>query len=76
MLMETLTIGGYEVGMGRKHVFLVPNIVLFNYRAQEAEVLKEELRNAKLAERFAKEKLLEVSRDNQLYPVVSGFVYF
>ena len=44
-----------------------------NFRAQEAEILKEELRNAKMAEKFAKDKLLEVSRDSQLYPVVSEF---
>ena len=42
-----------------------------SFRAQEAEILKEELRNAKMAEKFAKDKLLEVSRDSQLYPVVS-----
>lgn len=37
-------------------------------RAQEAEILKAELRNAKMSEKLAKDKLLEFQRDSQLYP--------
>lgn len=39
-----------------------------NQRAREAEMLREELRQAKLEERLAKEKLLEITRGSMVYP--------
>lgn len=45
------------------------SVVCSLYRAQEAEILKAELRSAKMSEKLAKDKLLEFQRDSQLYPV-------
>jgi hypothetical protein len=47
---------------------------LFDCRVREAEQLREELRQAKLEERLAKEKLLEITRGSMAYPVIT-FLY-
>lgn len=38
-------------------------------RLQDAEMLKEELKQARLAEKIAKDRLLEVSGGSVVYPV-------
>lgn len=42
---------------------------MFFFRKREAELLKEELKQARLAEKIAKEKYFEVSRGSIAYPV-------
>jgi hypothetical protein len=46
------------------------------YRAKEADQLKEELNQARLSEKLAKERLLEVARVSPTYPVCTGNVAF
>lgn len=48
---------------------------LFN-RAKEADQLKDELTQARMSEKLAKERLLEVARVSPTYPVCIDTPYF
>lgn len=49
---------------------------LFVNRAKEADQLKDELTQARMSEKLAKERLLEVARVSPTYPVCIDTPYF
>lgn len=51
-------------------------IFLFVNRAKEADQLKDELTQARMSEKLAKERLLEVARVSPTYPVCIDTPYF